>query len=181
MARPKKANTKLLLPQLWLSQKFIAWNEGHVNPLVRVPLPQGGVESKTIVRDKGESEYDLFERCLSYRDRRGSMIWGHQRWQKILITPVRIVARQPAQKSGPELGVRHYVRNGTGTWAVYWNERLPDGTQKQRSKHYAYGGPCSRYATSEEAKAAAIQTRKEMERKWYSTIGTGEERRPNYQ
>lgn len=162
MARAKKPNSKLSLPQLWMSAKFVAWCEGHVNPIVRVPRPKGGTESKSIVREEGEHEYDLFERCIQYRDRRGAQVWGRRRWAEILDVPVRIVARQPAQPAGPEIGVRHYTRNGTGVWAVYWNERPSrGGVRRQRSRHFTYGGPCSRYATSEEAEAAAIQVRKE--------------------
>ena len=163
-----------------MSAKYMAWCEGHVSPIVRVPRPKGGVESKSISRNENECEYDLFERCIEYRDRRGVEVWGKLRWTKILEEPIRTVARQQAKQAGPELGVRHYTRNGTSAWAVYWMERLPNGTKKQRSKHFSYGSSHSRFRTSAEAQAAAIQVRKEKERIWYSTIGTGADRRPNY-
>lgn len=169
MGRKKKVSSKARLPQLWEGAKYISWNVDHVNPIVRVPRRQGGIEPKTITRFDHECEYDLFLRCVEYRDIRGRQIWGQQRWEQIIEMPIRIVARQPDSQAGPELGVRHYTRNGVGVWAVYWNERLHDGATIQRSMHFSYGGGYSRYDSSDDAKEAAIAVRKEKEALWYST------------
>lgn len=169
MARKKKVSTKARLPQLWEGAKYISWNVDHVNPIVRVPRKKGGIEQKTIIRFEHESEYDLFSRCVEYRDFRGRQLWGQRRWAQILEMPIRIVARQPENQAGPKLGVRHYTRKGVGVWAVYWNERLPCGTTKQRSKHFSYGGKLSRYTSSDGAMEAAISVRNEKEAFWYST------------
>lgn len=87
----------------------------------------------------------------------------------MLTMKTRIVARRSREQADPCLGVRHYTRNGVGTWAVYWNERQPGGGTVQESRHFSYGSPRARCKTEEEAKAAAIQVRREKEREWYTT------------
>jgi hypothetical protein len=164
---------RLQLPQLWTNTKYVAWHTDHLNPLVRVPRPGQRPESKTIQRLDGESEYDLYERCLAYRDQRGVEIWGKVAWETFLKVPARSVARQTEPSAGPVLGVRHYTRGELGVWVVCWHERQPDGTRRQRSRHLSYGTPNARHATSDEALAEAIEIRTGKEQEWYSTPSTG--------
>lgn len=58
----------LSLPQLWNSTKYVSWHKDHANPFVRVPRPNALPESKTITVLPGEAEYDVFLRCVEYRE-----------------------------------------------------------------------------------------------------------------
>lgn len=166
---------KLLLPQLWENTKYVSWPHSHDNPIVRIPRPSGKPESKTIPRVF--NEYDTFERCIDYRDRRGPEIWGEGRWAEILNVVTRSVAKHRVQPAGPITGVNHYMRpNGTTVWIASWYVLLPDGTRGKKSKQYSYGIPLSRFATSEQAMQAANEKRKLEEARWYSTVGVREQR-----
>ncbi|WP_224418727.1 MULTISPECIES: hypothetical protein [unclassified Modicisalibacter] len=123
-------------------------------------------------------EYATWEACIAYRDRRGPELWGERRWAEILSAASRrSVARHRAQPAGPITGVYPYERpNGTTVWIATWYELLPDGSRRKRGKQYSYGTPHSRFATSEQAMAAAIEKRQQEEARWYSTTGAGEHR-----
>ncbi|MDN3525292.1 hypothetical protein QWY79_08405 [Halomonas sabkhae] len=168
----------LELPQLWENTKYVSWPHSHDNPVVRIPRPSGQPESRSIARQP--SEYDTFLRCLEYRDQRGPEIWGEQRWEELLHVPKRSVAKHRLLPAGPITGVFHYERpNGTTVWIATWYERRPNGRSHKRSLHFSYGTPKSRYATSEQAEAAAIEKRQQEEARWYSTLGAGETRIAN--
>jgi hypothetical protein len=145
--------------------------------MVRVPLPSGKPETKSIPRLA--SEYDTFERCLAYRDQRGREVWGARRWKELLLVDARSVARHREQPAGPITGVYHYERpTGTTLWVAAWYELMPDGSRKKRSAQFSYGTFRTRYATSEEAMQAAIKRRQEEEVRWYC-VGQRDQRRVN--
>ena len=171
---------KLVQPQLWESTKYISWPHTHDQPIVRIPRPSGTPESKTVRRKPGEQERELFDRCVSYRDQRGPEVWGEKRWHELLNVPRRSVAKHRRQQVGPMTGVFPYERpSGTTEWIATWYEQRADGTRRKRSKQYSYGTPSSRYSTSQQAKAAAIQKRQKEEARWYTTSGHGERRQAN--
>lgn len=169
---------KLQLPQLWENTKYVSWPHSHDNPVVRIPRPSGQPESRSIASQP--SEYDTFLRCLEYRDQRGPEIWGEQRWADLLHVTKRSVAKHRTTPSGPITGVFHYERpNGTTVWIATWYERRQDGRSHKHSQHFSYGTLKSRFATSEQAEAAAIEKRQQEEARWYSTLGVGETRIAN--
>lgn len=171
---------RLQLPQLWESAKYINWPHTHGHPIVRVPRPSGLPESCTIRRQPGEAEYDLFDRCEAYRDKRGPEIWGERRWRQLIGVTKRSVAKHREGPAGPITGVNHSERPGwASAWVAHWYERLPDGSTRRRARAYSYGTPNAAYATSEEAMAAAAEKREKEERRWYSTLGKGEDRQAN--
>lgn len=166
---------KLQLPQLWEVTKYVSWPHSHDNPIVRVPRPSGLPESKSIKRLA--HEYDTFEACIDYRDRRGVEIWGEWRWEELLLVPKRSVAKHRDIPAGPITGVNHFDCPGRApVWAALWYELQPDGSRKRRSKHFSYGTQNARYRTSEQAMEAAIELREAMESRWYCVRGVREDR-----
>ncbi len=164
----------------WTSAKYVYWPPSHPDPLVRVPTPAGTPESHTVSRRAGEDEASLFARCLAYRDRRGPEVWGARRWAELVGVAKRSVAKHHREPAGPIPGVNHYQRpNASAVWTALWYERQPDGTTKKRSKQFSYGTANSRFATSEQAMAAAVELREAMAARWYSVLERGDERTAN--
>ncbi|WP_085920400.1 hypothetical protein, partial [Halomonas sp. CSM-2] len=163
---------------LWESAKYVSWPRSHANPIVRVPRPSGRPESKTIARLP--NEYDTFECCIAYRDKRGIEVWGQKRWRELLLVEARSVARHHQRPAGPITGVYQYERpSGSTAWIAAWYELKADGSRKKRSAQFSYGTDISRYASSDDAMQAAIAKRKEEEERWYCVLGERDDRHVN--
>lgn len=164
---------ELRLPQLWKGAKFIAWYREHKNPLIRLPLPEGGYRSRTVPYTGDELE--TFEVCEALRDRLGSEMWGKRRWEDILNSGARSVPHTKHPPQSPQSGIRqvYWPDRDYSAWVVSWGERREDGRPRQKQAYFSYGKPTSAYPTSEAAYAAALKKREKEIRRWYSVIEPG--------
>lgn len=155
----------------WQDEKYIGWPPSHAKPSVRVPLPSGSTHSVSVTLR--ETEEETLAVCLRLRDKLGINLWGEQRWKQMLKVKSRSVAKHRKIKTTPFTGVCHLDRPKANSraWVASWYELLPDGSRKKRQKTFSYGGKYSRYASSDQALAAAMERREKEERRWYSVYG----------
>lgn len=163
------------LAAYWARTKYVYWPPSQPDPVVRVPTPNGEHESLSF--SALGSERAVFERCLAYRDQRGVALWGQSRWEELLKVDRRSVARHRKSREGPMTGVNHMERKGSLGWAATWYELREDGTRRKRRKCFSYGGPFSQFSKSDDAMHAAMERREAEERRWYSVLGEGDDRR----
>lgn len=176
---------ELQLPELWEKTKCVAWHKAHNNPVVRIPLPSGRHISKSVKRL--DSEYATLQKCIEVRDKIGTQLWGRKRWQQILVSKARTVAKHHREPASSKNGVHHSYRPkyNSRAWIAVWYEAVldhygqPTGKMKRRAKSFSYGLPTSQYATSEQAFDAAVEKRCEEEKKWYTVIEGPDKQRIN--
>lgn len=153
-------------PDIWKGHKYIRWTSDMVNPAVRVPLADGSKESITV--DARASEQETLEECIRLRDYLGKREWGAVKWRRMLETKTRSVPHENKSKPcGIPTGVTYEERGGSRSWMASWYEYDGQGKRKRRKVGHSFGGPYSRYATSEEALQAAIERREREVKRWY--------------
>lgn len=162
----------------WDTTKYLSWPWSLNSPVVRTPTPTGTPESCSFPARPGETEDELYTRCLHYRDVRGLKIWGAARWEEMLRVKARSVARHRKKQTGPINGVTlSCLPNRAPAWVAQWYELQPDGKRKKRKKQYSFGTEKAQYGTSKQAMAAAIEKRLEKEKRWYTVSGKNDDRK----
>jgi len=159
--------------------------------MVRVPKPEGNYITRSVT--PMVDELTTLKKCKDLRDSIGIPIWGEVRWQEILSVPYRSVSKprkKTATPSKPRNGVALVERRNGFAWVARWCEPFDASTgsehqvfkesitrgkqvpRRERSAWFSFGGERSRFSTSEEAYAAAVERREIEEARWYCVLDT---------
>lgn len=175
-----KHNEQVQDKEQWERTKYVSWPPSQKKPWIRLPLPSGGCISRTV--QPAETESETLARCRELRDKIALPIWG-DRWYQMLSVPRRSVVQTRGNKRGDYYtGVHLRVRKGTAPcFVATWYESVdttasePESKtrgvwkpRKSRKKYFSFGTDRAMFSTEQEAYAAAVALRKQMERKYYS-------------